>query len=107
MPGGVDPGLYDSMTSVNTFPTLFSGYFGLDMPRLEDREFTSAGKNRPYDLTEITERLRRSGRLTVAPTTDGVARIHGASAHLQDGVVTSPVATTSPRTAKRPKELPS
>ena len=61
VPGGVDPGLYDSMTSVNTFPTLFSGYFGLDVPRLEDREFTSAGTNRPYDLTEITERLRAAG----------------------------------------------
>ena len=61
VPGGVDPGLYDSMTSVNTFPTLFSGYFGLDVPRLEDREFTSAGTNRPYDLTEITERLDAAG----------------------------------------------
>ena len=61
VPGGVDPGLDDSMTSVNTFPTLFSGYFGLDVPRLEDREFTSAGTNRPYDLTEITERLDAAG----------------------------------------------
>ncbi len=57
VPGGVDPGLYDSMTSVNTFPVLFSGYFGLDAPRLEDREYTSAGKFRPYDLSEITDRL--------------------------------------------------
>jgi hypothetical protein len=57
VPGGIDPGLYDSMTSVNTFPVLFSGYFGLDVPRLEDREYTSAGKFRPYDLTEITDRL--------------------------------------------------
>ena len=61
VPGGVDIGLYDAMTSVNTFPSLLSGYFGLDVPRLEDREFTSAGKNRPYDLTEITEQLRSSG----------------------------------------------
>ncbi len=61
VPGGVDIGLYDAMTSVNTFPTLLSGYFGLDVPRLEDREFTSAGKNRPYDLTEITDQLRSSG----------------------------------------------
>jgi hypothetical protein len=61
VPDGTDPGLYDSMTSVNTFPTLFSGYFGLDVPRLGDREFTSAGKNRPYDLNEITKRLDAAG----------------------------------------------
>jgi hypothetical protein len=58
VPDGSDPGLYDSMTSVNTFPVLFSGILGLDVgPLLEDREYTSAGKNRPYDLTEITQRL--------------------------------------------------
>ena len=32
VPGGADIGLYDSMTSVNTFPTLFNGYFGIDTP---------------------------------------------------------------------------
>jgi len=57
VPDGVDPGLYDTMTSVNTFPTLFSGYYGLDVPKLEDRSYTSRGKFRPYDLTEITDRL--------------------------------------------------
>lgn len=57
MPDGSDPGLTDSMTSVNTFPTLFSGYFGLDVPRLDDRSYTSAGWNRPYDLTDVTDRI--------------------------------------------------
>ncbi|HEY3335694.1 MAG TPA: hypothetical protein VGK16_10730 [Candidatus Limnocylindrales bacterium] len=57
VPGGVDIGLYSTMSSVNTFPVLFSGYFGLDVPRLEDRSYTSASKVRPYDLTEITDRL--------------------------------------------------
>ena len=57
VPGGTDIGLTDSQTSVNTFPTLFSGYFGLNVPKLPDREYTSAGKNRPYDLTDITDRL--------------------------------------------------
>ncbi|HEX5829219.1 MAG TPA: sulfatase-like hydrolase/transferase, partial [Candidatus Limnocylindrales bacterium] len=61
IPDGVDPGLYDTMTSVNTFPTLFSGYFGLPTPRLEDRSYTSASKVRPYDLDDITDRLS-SGR---------------------------------------------
>ena len=45
------------MTSVNTFPLLFSGYFGLNVPRLPDREYTSKGMGRPYDLTDITDRL--------------------------------------------------
>ena len=57
LPDGTDPGLYDSMTSVNTFPTLFSGYFGLDVPRLEDRSYTSARPGRPYDLTDVTDRI--------------------------------------------------
>ena len=57
-PDGTDPGLYDSMTSVNTFPTLFDGYFGLNVPKLEDRSYTSKGKFLPYDLTEITDRLK-------------------------------------------------
>jgi hypothetical protein len=57
LPDGTDPGLYDSMTSVNTFPTLFSGYFGLDVPRLEDRVYTSARPGQPLNLTDITDRL--------------------------------------------------
>jgi hypothetical protein len=57
VPDGTDPGLYDSMTSVNTFPTLFSGYFGVDIPKLPDRVYTSARPNRPYDLTDVTDRL--------------------------------------------------
>jgi hypothetical protein len=58
VPGGIDVGLYDTMTSVNTFPSLFSGYFGVDVPKLEDRSYTTRGKFRPYDLTDITDRLR-------------------------------------------------
>ncbi len=57
LPGGEDIGLTDSQTSVNTFPTLFSGYFGLDVPRLPDRVYTSESYNRPYDLTDVTDRL--------------------------------------------------
>ena len=57
VPGGADLGLTDSQTSVNTFPALFSGYFGLDVPRLPDRVFTSESYERPYDLTDVTDRL--------------------------------------------------
>jgi hypothetical protein len=42
---------------VNTFRLIFGAYFGADLPLLPDRSFTSAGKYRPYDLTEITDRL--------------------------------------------------
>ena len=58
VPGAPDIGLYDDITSINTFPALFSGYFGLDVPMQPDRIYTSGGKLRPYDLTEITDRLR-------------------------------------------------
>jgi hypothetical protein len=56
LPDGTDPGLYDAMTSVNTFPVLFSGYYGLPAAKLEDRSYTSPAK-RPYEFTDVTERL--------------------------------------------------
>lgn len=57
VPDGSDLGLSDSMTSVNTFPTLFSNYFGIPVPALPDRIYTSANWNRPYDLTDVTDRI--------------------------------------------------
>ena len=36
---------------------IFAAYFGADLPLLPDRSFTSASKLRPYDLTDITDRL--------------------------------------------------
>jgi hypothetical protein len=58
VPGGADIGLRDDQTSINTFPTLFSGYFGLEVPALPDRVYTSRTFGRPYDLVDITERLQ-------------------------------------------------
>jgi hypothetical protein len=57
MPGGEDLGLYPSMTAINTFPTLFSRYFGLDYVLLPDRIYSSSDWYHPYDLTDITDRL--------------------------------------------------
>jgi hypothetical protein len=57
VPGDVDLDLYPAMTAINTFPTLFSGYFGLDYPRLPDTIRSSETWRRPYDLTDITDRL--------------------------------------------------
>jgi hypothetical protein len=57
VPGGEDLGLYPSMTAINTFPTLFGRYFGLDYELLPDRIYSSSDWYHPYDTTEITDRL--------------------------------------------------
>lgn len=57
VPGGEDLGLYPTMTSVNTFPTLFSRYFGLDYPLLPDRVYTARNYDFQYDITDVTDRL--------------------------------------------------
>jgi hypothetical protein len=59
LPGVADPGLYPSITPVNSFRLILSAYFGTDTPPLPDRIFTSKSKHRPYDLTDVTDRLRR------------------------------------------------
>ncbi len=48
---------YPTISSVNTFRLLFDDYFDANLPLLPDRSFTSRGKFRPYDMTEITGRL--------------------------------------------------
>ncbi len=57
VPGGQDLGLDPKMTAINTFPTLFSRYFGIGYPTLPDRSFSSHDWFHPYDLTDITDRL--------------------------------------------------
>lgn len=57
LPGLADPGLYPSITPVNSFRLILGRYFGTDTPLLPDREYTSLAKLRPYDLTDITDRL--------------------------------------------------
>lgn len=54
------PAPYPDMSVVNTFPILFDRYFGEHIPLLPDRSFTSRVWARPYDLTDVTERLRAS-----------------------------------------------
>ncbi len=48
------------LSSVNTFRYLLSSYFGADLPMLPDRSYTSP-KPRPYDLTDVTERIPSPG----------------------------------------------
>lgn len=57
LPGDGSPDPSPTLSSVNTFRLIFDRYFDADLPLLPDRSFTSAGKFRPYDLTEITDRL--------------------------------------------------
>ncbi len=53
------PGPYSDMSLINTFPIVLDRYFGQDIPLLPDRSYTSRAWSRPYDLTDITDRLRR------------------------------------------------
>ncbi len=48
---------YDTMSAINTFPVALSHYWAGDWRLLPDRSWTSAGWYRPYDLTDVTERL--------------------------------------------------
>jgi hypothetical protein len=57
LPGDGSPDPSPTLSSVNTFRLIFDRYFDADLPLLPDRSYTSAGKFRPYDMTEITDRL--------------------------------------------------
>ena len=57
LPGEPPPDLSPTLSSVNTFRVVFDRYFDAGLPLLPDRSFTSASKFRPYDMTEITDRL--------------------------------------------------
>ena len=57
LPGEPPPDLSPTLSSVNTFRVVFDRYFDAGLPLLPDRSFTSANKFRPYDMTEITDRL--------------------------------------------------
>jgi hypothetical protein len=61
LPGADPPEVPATLSSVNTFRLVFDRYFGADLPLLPDRSYTSASKIRPYDLTEITDRLPSLG----------------------------------------------
>lgn len=52
------PEPYPDMSVINTFPIVLDRYFGADIPLLPDTSYTSRSWRRPYDLTDVTERLR-------------------------------------------------
>jgi hypothetical protein len=51
------PEPYPDVSPVNTFPIVLDRYFGEHIPLLADRSYTSRSWSRPYDLTDITDRL--------------------------------------------------
>jgi hypothetical protein len=60
LPGDAPPGApapYPTMSSWNTFRVVLPRYFDADLPLLPDWTFTSAAWKRPYDLTDVTDRL--------------------------------------------------
>jgi hypothetical protein len=58
MPGIADPGVYPDITTVNTFRLVLGKYFGADLPLLPDRLYIYRDKAHPYELTDVTDRLR-------------------------------------------------
>ena len=55
-PGVKDTGLYQSISSVNTFRLLFSKYFGADLPLLPDKAFAPSSSSTGHQI-EISDRL--------------------------------------------------
>lgn len=55
VPPGVDLPLQDDMTSINTFPLLFNGLFGTDLPLSENRHWFARMKE-PYKFFEVKAR---------------------------------------------------
>ena len=62
-------GLYPTMTSINTFTTLFDGYFGLDYPKQPDTIYTSTSwlpavrpdrRDRPPAEPALSQPVRRT-----------------------------------------------
>jgi hypothetical protein len=51
------PAIYPDMTLINTFPIVLDRYFDAGLPLLPDRSYTSKAWVRPYDMTDVTDRL--------------------------------------------------
>ncbi len=59
LPDGGEEALYDDITPVNSFRTIFNFYFGTDLKILEDRIFVYGDGDEPYRFTDITKRVNR------------------------------------------------
>ena len=54
-----EAGLYDSITPVNQWRTIFHAYFGLDLPLLPDRNWIFTNQLHIYDELDVTEKVAR------------------------------------------------
>ena len=52
-----EPAVPQTISPVNTFRLLFDRLFGMDLPLLPDREYTSRDWPHAFDLTDVTDRL--------------------------------------------------
>lgn len=57
-PGVEDPGLYPSISPVNTFRKVFDLYFDADLPLFPDRSFIYEDLRHLYKFTDVTARIR-------------------------------------------------
>lgn len=57
-PPAAAPTPYPDMSVINTFPIVLDRYFGEHIPLLPDRSYASRTWSHPYDLTDVTDRLR-------------------------------------------------
>lgn len=57
LPGTADVGLYPSISSVNTFRVIFDAYYDTELGLLEDRQYVYESGDKPYRLTDVTDRL--------------------------------------------------
>ena len=57
LPGADDPGLYPSISPVNTWRVIFNAYFDADLELLDDRSYVFRNEHAVYDFTEVTDRL--------------------------------------------------
>jgi len=61
LPGLDDPGLYPSITPVNTWRLILDRYFGADLPLLDDRSYIFRSRAHVYDYSEVSDRVQCSG----------------------------------------------
>ncbi|MFN8624224.1 MAG: hypothetical protein U0869_26070 [Chloroflexota bacterium] len=67
-PAGMDQPIPEEMSPVNTFRLVFDRAFGMDLPLLPDRSYTSVDWPHAYDLTDVTARLDASLGMTPEAT---------------------------------------
>lgn len=58
LPGVKDPGLYPTITPVNTFRTVFNLYFDAGLPTLPDRSYAWRDLDHRYTFIDVTDQVR-------------------------------------------------